>query len=144
MLDTDEWTNSKSQREKLRQKFDGRCGYCGEELTKMQADHVKPVIRLTTDPWGKTLPASERRYIKPERNVVGNMMPACPACNNSKGGYDLEGWRDLISRSAEIVAKQKPIFKAGVRFGVIEVTDQPVVFHFETVDDSKEASGEEG
>ena len=131
MDDGDEWTNSKAQRAALKAKFDGRCGYCGEPLTKMQADHIKPVIRLTTDPWGNPLPASERRYIKPERNVVGNMMPACPSCNNSKGGYDLEGWRDLIARSAEIVSKQKPIFKAGVRFGVIEVSDKPVRFYFE-------------
>ena len=137
MDDADEWTNSKAQREALRQKFDGRCGYCGELLTKMQADHIKPVIRLTTDPWGKPLPAGERRYIKPERNVVGNMMPACPSCNSSKGGYDLEGWRDLISRSAEIVAKQKPIFRAGVRFGVIAVNDARVEFYFEKQKEAK-------
>ena len=133
MNDADEWTNSKSQRDALRKKFDGLCGYCGEPLKQMQADHIKPVIRLTTDPLGNQLPPSERRYIKPERNVVGNMMPACPSCNNSKGGYDLEGWRDLISRSAEIVAKQKPIFRAGVRFGVIAVVETPVVFHFEKI-----------
>ena len=134
MSETDEWKNTKSQREALRQKFGGRCGYCGEHLTKMQADHINPVTRLTTDPWGKSLPPDERRMINPERNIVGNMMPSCPQCNNSKGGYDLEGWRDLIARSAEIVAKQKSIFRAGVRMGVIKVTEEPVVFYFEKVD----------
>lgn len=127
------WTGSKRQREALRTKYDGRCAYCGEELTKMQADHLEPVTRITTDPWGKPLSAQDRRVMRPDRNVVANMMPACPQCNNSKGGYTLEGWRDLLSRSAEIVAREKPIFKAGVRFGRISISDGPIVFHFERV-----------
>lgn len=131
MADSDEWKGSKTQRETLRQKFDGRCGYCGDPLTKMHADHIEPVIRITTDPWGKPLPAAERRLINPERNVVGNMMPACAPCNISKGGYRLEEWRQLIARSHEIVAREKSIFRAGVRFGVIRVMDDPVVFFFE-------------
>lgn len=129
----EEWKGSKAQRDALRDRFGGRCGYCGEVLVKMQADHIEPVIRLTTDPWGKPLPASERRFINPEGNVVSNMMPSCGPCNNSKGGYRLEDWREMLERSAEIVAKQKPIFKAGVRFGVIRVTNDPVVFYFERV-----------
>jgi len=100
-------------------------------MVKMQADHVKPVTRLTMDCGGRPLPASERRLMNPENNVVGNMMPSCAPCNNSKGSYSLEGWRDLLERSHEIVAREKPIFKAGVRFGVIKVISQPVVFHFE-------------
>jgi hypothetical protein len=100
-------------------------------LDKMQADHLAPVTRITTDPWSRPLPAEDRRLLKPDRNVVDNMMPACPPCNNSKGGYSLEGWRDLISRSAEIVAREKPIFRAGVRFGRISVSREPIVFYFE-------------
>jgi 5-methylcytosine-specific restriction endonuclease McrA len=99
----------------------------------MQADHIAPVTRLINDVGGNPLPASEQRMMNPERNVVGNMMPACPQCNNSKGGYSLEGWRDLLKRSAEIVAREKPIFRAGVRMGVISVSAEPVVFHFEKV-----------
>jgi hypothetical protein len=59
------------------------------------------------------------------------MMPACAPCNNSKGGYSLQEWRDLIQRSHEIISREKPIFKTGVRFGVIEVTGRTVVFYFE-------------
>lgn len=128
---TDQWTGSKKQRAALRAKFGGRCAYCGGLLDKMQADHLAPVTRITMDPWSRPLPAAERRLLNPERNVVDNMMPACPPCNNSKGGYSLEGWRDLISRSAEIVAREKPIFRAGVRFGRITVSQEPVVFYFE-------------
>jgi len=131
MNETDKWRGTKSQREALRQKFGGRCGYCGEQMDTMHADHMEPVIRITTDPWGKPLPKEDRRLINPERNVVGNMMPACPACNISKGGYKIEEWRQLIARSAEIVAREKSIFRAGVRMGVIRIMDCPVVFYFE-------------
>lgn len=130
---TVEWKNTKAQRDALRKMFDGRCGYCGEVMTKMQADHIEPVTRIVTDPWGKPLPASERRLINPHRNVVSNMMPACPQCNNSKGGYKLEEWRALIQRAHEIVAREKPIFRAAVRLGTISITDQPIVFYFEKV-----------
>ena len=127
------WTGSKRQREALRAMFDGRCAYCGEVMDKMHADHVQPVIRITTDAWGTPLPASECRMVKAERNTVENMMPACGPCNISKGGHTLEGWRDLLARSAEIVAREKSIFRAGVRFGLISVTKKPVEFHFEEV-----------
>ncbi len=131
MADSDEWRGSRAQREALWRKFGGLCGYCGGRLTRMHADHIEPVYRNHTDPWGKPLPAEKRHLIRPERNVVGNMMPACGPCNISKAGYRLEEWRSLIARSHEIVAREKSIFRAAVRFGVISINDQPVVFHFE-------------
>lgn len=127
----EEWKGSKKQREALRQKFGGRCAYCGCELTDMHADHLEPVVRLNTDPWGRRLPAAECKLLKPERNVVSNMMPACKGCNLHKGGYSLEGWRDIIQRSAEIIRKQTSTFRAGERMGVIMVSAAPVVFYFE-------------
>ena len=72
--------------------------------------------------------------LKPERNVVANMMPACKSCNLHKGGYSLDGWRDIIQRSAEIVRKQTSTFRAGERFGVIAVSEKPVRFYFERID----------
>jgi len=129
--DADKWTGSKAQREALRNRFGGVCGYCGSPLTKMHADHIEPVIRISTDPWGRPLPVDERKMIRPERNTVGNMMPSCGPCNISKGGYSLEEWRALIARSHEIIAREKSLFRAGVRFGVINVRAEPVVFFFE-------------
>lgn len=130
----EEWRGSKAQRNALRDKFGGKCAYCGCDLGKtMHADHMEPVIRVTTDPWSRTLPASEQYMVKPERNCVGNMMPACAPCNIHKGGYSLEAWRDYIQRSAEIIRKQTSTFRAGERFGVITVNAAPIVFYFERV-----------
>lgn len=58
-------------------------------------------------------------------------LTACGPRNLSKGGYGLEDWRALLARPAEIVAREKSIFRAGVRFGLIHVVEAPVVFHFE-------------
>ncbi len=100
-------------------------------MQKMHADHIKPVIRVTTDPGGERLPVDQQRMVRPELNTVANVMPCCGPCNISKGGYGLEEWRALLARSAEIVAREKSIFRAAVRFGLIRVVDEPVIFHFE-------------
>lgn len=128
----EEWRNTKAQREALRAKFDGRCAYCGGDLGRaMHADHLEPCIRVTRDPWSRPLPADQCYMVKPERNTVANMMPACAPCNLHKGGYTLEGWRDIIQRSASIARHATSTFKAGERFGIIAVEEKPVVFYFE-------------
>lgn len=97
----------------------------------MHADHLLPVFRVTTDPYGQRLPAADCRLIRPERNTVENMMPACAPCNLHKAGYGLEDWRQLIARAGEVLAREKSIYRAALRFGVIAETGNPVVFHFE-------------
>lgn len=131
----EEWKGNKRQKDTLRQKFGGRCAYCGCKLKDMHCDHLMPVVRLNTDPWGRRLPSAECSLLRPERNVVSNMMPACKGCNLHKGGYSLEGWRDILQRSAEIVRKQTSTFRAGERMGVITVSDAPVRFYFERLND---------
>lgn len=124
-----EWRGTKTQRDALRQKFGGRCAYCGRELGKtMHADHLEPVIRVQPSPWNGLEAAA---LMKPERNTVGNMMPACAPCNIHKGGFPLEAWRNYLRRSAEIARRQMSTFRAGERFGVISVSDAPIVFFFE-------------
>lgn len=137
------WTGSKRQKDALRQKFGGRCAYCGCELDKMQADHLRPVTRVQTDPWGRRLPASEQKMMNPDRNTVSNMMPACAPCNLHKGGYSLEQWRALLQRSAEVLARDKSIFRAAERFGLITVNKQPVTFYFESAAILRALEGEQ-
>lgn len=127
------WTGTKKQKADLRQKFGGRCAYCGAVLDKMHCDHLQPVLRVQTDPWGRRLPTQGQRMIKPERNTVANMMPACGPCNLHKGGYGLEEWRALLARAASILARDKSLFRAAQRFGVVTVTNAPVTFYFERI-----------
>jgi hypothetical protein len=39
----------KTEREKIKQKFDGRCAYCGIFLEKFHVDHIVPVFKGGTD-----------------------------------------------------------------------------------------------
>lgn len=137
------WKGNKRQREALRQRFGGRCAYCGDVLTAMHCDHLEPVIRYRVegDPWGRT-PATTQ-MVKPERNVVTNMMPACKGCNLHKGGYSLEGWRDILQRAPEIVGKQTSTFRAALRLGVISVSAHPVTFYFERLEQAALADREQ-
>lgn len=132
------WVGSRAQRDRLRAKLGGRCAYCGCVLDKMHADHLEPVIRVQTDPWGRRLPVSEQRQIRPERNVFSNMMPSCGPCNIHKGGYSLEEWREMLGRASEIIGRKQSIFKTAVRLGLIKVNDGPVTFYFEILRDARE------
>ena len=128
----EEWRSTKKQRETLRQKFGGLCAYCGGDLgSKMHADHMRPVTRITRDCMGAPLPPSECYLINADRNTVANMMPACAPCNLHKGGYSLEGWRDILQRSAAILRRDTSTFRAGERFGIIMANEKPITFYFE-------------
>lgn len=116
---------TKTQREELKQKYDGRCAYCGDELTdKWHADHLEAVVRdLVT---GKPE--------KPENDVYENLMPACIACNNNKRSMSLESWRDLLAHYRDVqVPRDCSQIRHLMRFGLVEFIQKPVVFYFEQV-----------
>ena len=116
---------TKTQRKELKQKYDGRCAYCGSVLgDKWHADHLDAVVRdLVT---GKPE--------KPENDVYENLMPACTACNHNKRSMSLESWRDLLAhyRDVQIIRDCSQIRNL-MRFGLVEFIQKPVVFYFEQV-----------
>ena len=113
------------QREELKQKYDGRCAYCGIELTdKWHADHFEAVVRdLVTGKPGN-----------PENDVIENLMPACTACNHNKRSMSLEAWRGLLAHYRDVqVIRDCPQIRHLMRFGLVEFIQKPVVFYFERV-----------
>ena len=118
---------TKAQRTSLREKFSGRCAYCGNPLgDKWHADHVEPVVR---NDWLKV----PRGPDYPERDTLANMNPACPPCNIDKHSLSLESWRQMIQRSNEVLQRDVSTFRRAVRYGLIELHGKPVVFYFETL-----------
>ena len=114
---------NKTQREELKQKFGGRCAYCGDQLgEKWHADHLEAVVRdLTT---GKPE--------KPENDVIENLMPACTACNHNKRSMSLESWRNLLAHYRDVqVIRDCSQIRHLMRFGLVEFIQEPVVFYFE-------------
>lgn len=116
---------TKNQRAELKEKFGGRCAYCGNQLgDKWHADHVDPIVR---NDWLKI--ARPPDY--PERDTIENMNPACPPCNIDKHSLSLESWRVMIQRSNEVLLRDVSTFRRAVRYGLVEISEKPVVFYFE-------------
>ena len=122
---------TKAQRQDLRERFGGRCAYCGHELgSRWHADHVEAVIRKLHYQKGKGFVQTGEMY-NPARDAMDNMMPSCASCNIDKSVFDLETWRDVIRKKVEVLNRYHPAYRHAVRFGLVQETGASVVFHFE-------------
>lgn len=120
---------TKVQRASLREKFGGRCAYCGEPLgDRWHADHIEPMVR---NDWLSKIGMENGPPSHPQRDTIENLNPACPPCNIDKHSMPLEVWRGCIQRGNEGLMRDVSQFRRAVRFGTVRVTDAPVVFYFE-------------
>ncbi|MFD3577476.1 HNH endonuclease [Streptomyces sp. NPDC058644] len=55
-------------------RYEGSCAYCGERSPSLHQEHVVPISRGGVD-------------------GIGNLVPACPDCNLSKGDRTVMEWR---------------------------------------------------
>jgi len=100
-------------------KYNGRCAYCGREITlkQMQVDHF----------WPKCLYHHQPNM---DINRFENLMPACAKCNNHKHGMRPETWRSELSLQVKRLRKNAQ-FDRALRFGQIKITETPIIFYFE-------------
>lgn len=111
---------TKKQREELKQKYGGRCAYCGCELPKRwHADHIEPVKRLG----GKVN--------FPERHYMDNLNPSCSSCNIQKHSETLENFRWNIENFINSLNSYHNQYKFAKKFGLVQETGKKVVFYFE-------------
>jgi len=129
---------TKKQRAELREKFGGRCAYCGCELPEKvwHADHVQAVLRKSE----QCMKAATKGIFKlkatgevfrPEAECKENIFPACAPCNLLKTSYSLEMFRKQVSLQVERGRRSSVNFRTAERFGLIEAVEKPVVFWFE-------------
>lgn len=128
---------TKTQRATLREKFAGRCAYCGVDLgERWHADHFEHVERKTK--WTDA-PNGVRRLVcsgevhRPERDTIANLMPSCAPCNIDKHAMTLEDWRRKLQNAAEVLRRNQPTYRHALRFGLVRETGAAIVFHFERV-----------
>ena len=122
---------TKPQREALRLKFDGLCAYCGKPLgERWHADHFEPLLRQD---WLKKRNGLRRAPDFPERDRLENMMPACAPCNLYKLNRSLEDFRRELGAMVAALESRESTFRHALRFGLVQKTPQPIVFHFERV-----------
>lgn len=151
----------KSDRQKVFEKYGGRCAYCGCELKgkRWNVDHIEPVNRVTKtvpgyyrhkvtgekceSPTGKWWLEYERvdskqvfdKMLNPERDTFENSNPSCHSCNITKSAMTLERFREWIQDSTRrLNTNNYNSYKFGKRFGLIKETGVEVKFYFETLE----------
>jgi 5-methylcytosine-specific restriction endonuclease McrA len=115
---------SKTNRNILFQKFDGRCAYCGCKLgLRWHADHIQPIKR-PIDKIG--LPDN------PELDNFENLNPSCPPCNINKHSMSIEEFRAVIAKYVVSMNKYSTQYNMAKKFNLIIETDNEVKFYYET------------
>lgn len=130
---------NKTDREKIRNLFGGRCAYCGEALgQRWHADHIAPVFRITKyesvkKPNGHyTLKTVNTGLLeKPDRDMLDNIYPSCVPCNLHKGAHTIESWRRSLQKKTEELMRDSSAYRHAKRFGLVKETGINVVFYFE-------------
>lgn len=122
---------SKFERNILKNKFGGRCAYCGCQLPeRWHADHIDPVVRKLKYVKDKGIVTTGEMW-NPENDNIDNMMPACPACNIDKHALPLESWRRQVQDTANILTRNSTTYRRAVRFGLVAETGKEIKFFFE-------------
>lgn len=109
-----------TERERIHAKYDGRCAYCGDEITvkQMHVDHIEPMRR--GDPGDKT-----------HLDVFENKNPSCRSCNYYKSTYSLEQFRERMDLMIQNLLRQSTV-KVLLRYDKVQFTTGPVKFYYES------------
>lgn len=102
----------KAVKERVKKRFDGRCGYCGEKPPRLFVDHMTAFERC-------------------RHNEESNLMPSCFSCNNFKGVFDVETFRREVAAQVVRANLYSVNYRMAKRFGLIAETPKPIIFHFE-------------
>ena len=112
----------KSVRDRVKQKCNNRCAYCGREVDKLCIDHVYPV----------TLEYIAHKFTI-DVNDEKNLLPACFSCNNYKNVLPLEYFRQELQNQVQRARTMSVNFRLAENFQQITVNEHPIVFYFESI-----------
>lgn len=124
----------KSTRQKVFNKYNGHCAYCGCEISdgaqpkffkKMQIDHIQPIYRGDLE-WS----LKKNNRVRGS-NEIKNLNPACQPCNSGKGCGSLEEYRKTIRHQITRLNRESSSYRVALRYGLIKKTGNKVVFYFE-------------
>ena len=122
----------KADRQKIFDKYGGKCAYCGEQLQDVwHVDELLPIVRnyIFDKQKGRYIHDGTCQY--PERITIENQMPACPSCNINKHSDSLEEFRRRISGLVVSLNRDSVQYKVAKRYGLIQETQKPIIFYFE-------------
>ena len=120
----------KSTRDKVYNKFSGRCAFCGELLQPgWHVWDIIPIVTIVTS-------SGDLDKINTE---TGNLMPACKECGsvrikNASGKMDIEEFRAEIISMYMFVrdgATYSSSLRRAIKFGIVTEINNPIIFYFE-------------
>ena len=124
----------KTDRELIFNKYDGKCAYCGCELSKgWHADHIEPIVRDFIYNKNKQRFETNGIFRNPENENLQNYNPSCPSCNIQKNSYTLEQFRKNIKQFVNSLNQYSTQYKFAKKYGLVSETNIQVKFYFETV-----------
>lgn len=125
----------KADRQKIFNKYNGRCAYCGCELQKgWHVDEIEPVRRIWKNDYNSSTGSHYKKFIgfsHPERMSLENQNPACASCNINKHSDGLEEFRNMIKHFIVTLNRDSVQYKIAKRYGLIQETNIEVKFYFE-------------
>lgn len=124
----------KIDRQKVYDKLNGHCGYCGEEITlkQMQVDHIIPKVDFISCVTNKfRVPYFLQHLTISDLNHIDNLMPTCRVCNKWKTFHPLEIFRKELSEQVKRLRDYSSNFRIAEKYGLVKETETPVVFYFE-------------
>lgn len=103
-----------TMRKKIWGMYKGRCAYCGKPIRykDMQVDHVKPL------------------HLGGKDEEI-NYKPACRMCNFYKHTMTVRDFREQLEKLTTRMQEKFFIYRLAMRYGLINETNEPVVFYFE-------------
>lgn len=104
-------------------KFDGKCAYCGCDITikNFQVDHFHAKSRL-----------SLQHLIPLGHDHIDNLMPACRMCNHYKRDDRIDEFRLKIKTLHERTQKNY-INKVAESYGIITIKPFDGIFYYEKI-----------
>lgn len=126
----------KIDRVKVFEKYNGKCGYCGESilLKTMQVDHIIPQYNYLFHIKNQfKIPVFLNHLGESDMNHPDNLMPSCRVCNKWKGAFDLDLFRKEVFEQIKRLNDYSSNYRMAKRYNLVEENPKPVVFYFEKV-----------
>ena len=129
----------KDLRERVWNKYDKHCAYCGKilEYKNMQVDHVIPRYHKWTNEYLAKINRARKffgTYQEPiirGSNAFENLVPSCRRCNYVKETMTIEKFREIISNKIDTINKFSSAYRMAKDYGLVKETNNKIVFYFE-------------
>ena len=125
---------SKKQREIIHSKYNGKCAYCGCDITvkQMQVDHVIPKQYFLQHIKNRNrIPYFLNHLTESDVNHEDNLKPTCSVCNKRKSSLDLELFRTELYEQIKRLNAYSSNYRIAKRYGLLQETLKPITFYFE-------------